>query len=162
MNQLSPSLRTINTRIGVPFALPHCAAPSHHHHVDAVNLAVPSQRPASPSSRRAASSSHCPTALLSSALPVRPWWTIWPRRHSFFVLRVNLHGAGHTFRQACPVYGDRERLRDICNAWGGGGGARRVELRNQMMWSGCTLQPLAVGPNINYNEMIIKRQAYNE
>ena len=58
------------------------------------------------------------------------------------------------------MYGDRERLRDICNAEGGG--ARRVGLRNQMMWSGCTLQPLAVGPNINYNEMMIKRQAYNE
>ena len=31
-----------------------------------------------------------------------------------------------------------------------------------MMWSGCTLQPLASGPKINYNEMLIKRQAYNE
>ena len=31
-----------------------------------------------------------------------------------------------------------------------------------VMWSGCTLQPLASGPKINYNEMLIKRQAYNE
>ena len=31
-----------------------------------------------------------------------------------------------------------------------------------MMWSGCTLQPLAGGPKINYNKMMIKRQAYNE
>ena len=45
---------------------------------------------------------------------------------------------------------------------GGGGGPRRAKLRNQMMWNGCTLQPLANGPKINYNEMVIKRQAYNE
>ena len=44
----------------------------------------------------------------------------------------------------------------------GGGAPRRVGLRNQMMWSGCTLQPLASGPKINYNEMLIKRQAYND
>ena len=52
--------RTINARFGVPFALPHCAVLSHHHHVDAVNLATPSQRPASPSSCRAAMSSAVP------------------------------------------------------------------------------------------------------
>ena len=26
-----------------------------------------------------------------------------------------------------------------------------------LMWSGCTLQPLASGPKINYNEMLIKK-----
>ena len=51
---------TINANFGVPFALPHCAAPSRHQHVDAVNPAAPSQRPASPSSRRAALSSAVP------------------------------------------------------------------------------------------------------
>ena len=51
---------TINTRIGVPFALPHRIALSHHCHVDVVNRTAPSPRPISPSSRRAASSSQIP------------------------------------------------------------------------------------------------------
>ena len=51
---------TINTKIGVPFALPHRTALSHHRHVDAVNRTAPSPRPTSPSSRRAASSSQIP------------------------------------------------------------------------------------------------------
>ena len=104
--------RTINARFGVPFALPHCATPSHHHHVDAVNRVTPSQRPASPSSRRAALSSivllHCCSV------------------HSLYV-PDGRSGAGVTLYRPA-------------------GGARRVGLRNQMMWSGCTLQPLASGP----------------
>ena len=50
----------INARFGVLFTLPHCAAPSRHQQVDVVNPAMPSQRPAPPSSRR---------ATLSSAIP---------------------------------------------------------------------------------------------
>ena len=33
---------------------------------------------------------------------------------------------------------------------------------HRVIWSGCTLQPLASGPKVNYNEMLIKRQAYNK
>ena len=69
------------------------------------------------------------------------------------VLRVQV-----TLPARATLYGDRGRP----ERRNPGGGARRFGLRNQMIWSGCTLQPLAVGPNINYNEMIIKRQAYNE
>ena len=50
----------ITARIGVQFALPHCATPSRHQHIGAVNLATPLQRPASPNGRRAALSSTIP------------------------------------------------------------------------------------------------------
>ena len=45
---------------------------------------------------------------------------------------------------------------------GGGGAPRRVGLRNQMMRSDYTLQPLAGGPKLTTMKCMIKRQAYNE
>ena len=50
----------LTPKLGVPFALPHHTVPLYHQHVDAVNFAAPSQRPASPSSRSAALSSEIP------------------------------------------------------------------------------------------------------
>ena len=152
--------RTINARFGVPFALPHCAAPSHHRHVDAVNRAALSPRPTSPSSRRAASLSSvpphcCPVHSLrvpggrsdvGVTLPRPACEPAWCRSH---------------FSPGLPCMATGSAS-ETSTTLGEGGRARRVELRNQMIWSGCTLQPLAVGPNINYNEMMIKRQAYNE
>ena len=93
---------TINSKFGVPFALPHCAAPSRHQHVDAVNLAAPYQRPASPSSRRAAlsSKSHHTAA---ECIPSPSLVDDLALALLLAVLRMNLHGAGHTFRQAYPT-----------------------------------------------------------
>ena len=141
----------------MPFALPHCTAPSHHRHIGAVNRLAPSQRPASPSRRRAALSSTvpphcCPVYSLSIpggrsaigfTLSLPACEPAWHRSH---------------FSPGLPCMAPQRYVQ----CFGGGGGPRRVGLRNQMMWSGCTLQPLANGPKINYNEMIIKRQAYNE
>ena len=146
---------TINARFGVPFALPHCAAPSHHRHVDAVNSGAPSPRPTSPSSRRAALLStvppHC-CPVHSLRVPggrsdvgvtlcrpaCEPAW-----RRSHFLPGLPCMATGSASETSATLGGE-------------GGGARRVGLRNQMMWSGCTLQPLASGPKINYNEMLIK------
>ena len=148
-----PHHRTMDARFGVPFALPHCAALSHHRHVDAVNSGAPSPRPTSPSSRRA--------ALLS---------TVPPHCCPVHSLRVpgGRSDVGVTLcRPACEAAWRRSHFLPglPCMATGSasetsttpGGGPRKVGPRNQMIWSGCTLQPLAVGLNINYNEMIITR-----
>ena len=151
---------TIIARFGVPFALPHRTVPSHHLHVDAVHRAAPSPRPTSPSSRKAASSSlippHCwPVHSLSVpggrsasviTLPRPTCEPAWCRSHFPPGLPCMATGSAS---ETSATLGER-------------GGARRGGLRNQMMWSGYTLQPLASGPKINYNEMLIKRQAYNE
>ena len=114
----------INTKIGVPFALPHCAAPSHHRHVDVVNRTVPLQCPASPSSRRAALSSvvlpHCCSvhslsvpggrSTVGVTLSSPPCELVWHRSH---------------FPPGLPCMATRSASETCATL---GGGARRVGL----------------------------------
>ena len=60
---------TITTRFGVPLALPHCTAPSHHQHVDAVNSTTPLRRPNIAQQMQGCIVIHCPARTAAKCIP---------------------------------------------------------------------------------------------